>query len=360
LGVGDLSRSQKPATDGCDPSGPIVEATRTIGGLSNSNDVSAPRRIHELRIWTTAAVACGLVAAVAAAAWLSARFGIAWAARRREAVKQPPGYQAGNITAFRSSTIVLTIKRGADRFKVLQVVFGKDGSLFVTFPYFRHRTGLLSATTSPATGRPDSMVSLEQGGRVTSHLVKYSHHPTGLALFSQTGKVRSEVRRQSVKLDDQEGHLFTVLINGLHAFSPAQGKKDEGHVSPERTVVTVELPPDAGTGGTLKIVGRWHDVSRLRFANPVQSIGPFIGTVDPDGQRRPAVTLANPSDRTRHVLLLTCAVIPRLGTDSEMLLFIGGFDPRETMNDTTREAGFLAFRYPAGDADDLKHVLPCR
>ena len=78
----------------------------------------------------------------------------------------------------------------------------------------------------------------------------------------------------------------------LDAFNPAQGKKDEGHVSRERTVVTVELPPDAGEGGTLKIVGRWHDVSRLRFANPVQSIGPFIGTVDPDGQMRPAVTLA--------------------------------------------------------------------
>ena len=40
-----------------------------------------------------------------------------------------------------------------------------------------------------------------------------------------------------------------------------------------------------------------------------------------------------------------------------MLLFIGGFDPRETMNDTAREAGFLAFRYPAGDADDLKQRL---
>ena len=272
-------------------------------------------------------------------------------------MKEPPGYQAGNITAFRSSTVVLTIERGAARFKILQVVFAKDGSLFVTFPYFPHRPGLLSATTSPVTGRPDSMASLEQGGKVTSHLVKYSHHPTGLALFSQTGKVRSEVRRQSVKLDDQEGHLFTVLINGLHAFSPAQGKKDEGNVSPQRTVVTMELPPDAGADGTLKIVGRWHDASRLRFANPVQSIGPFIGTVDPDEQMGSAVILANPADGTRHVLLLTCADIPRLGTDPEMLLFIGGFDPREIMNDTTREAGFLAFRYPADDADDLKQRL---
>jgi len=52
-------------------------------------------------------------------------------------------------------------------------------------------------------------------------------------------------------------------------------------------------------------------------------------------------------------LLLTCEVVGRLGNASEMLLFLGGFDSREVMDDTSQEAGFLAFTYPAPDAHEL-------
>lgn len=272
-------------------------------------------------------------------------------------MQELPGHQATNITAFRSSTIVITVKRGIERHKILQVVFAKDRSLFITFPYFKHRTGLLSATSSLGTGRSESFASLEQGGKVSSHLVKYSHHPSGLALFSQTGKIRSEVRRQSVALDHQEGHLFTVLINGLHAFQRAEGRRDDGHIAPERIVLTFDLPTDSDPEGTLKIVGRWYDVNRLRFAGPTESVGPFIPTIDSDGRTLTAAALASPAEATRHVLLVTCGAIDRLGAEPEMLLFLGGFDPREVMNDTSRDAGFLAFTYPAADAEGLKNKL---
>lgn len=147
-------------------------------------------------------------------------------------------------------------------------------------------------------GRPDSFVNLEPGGKVTSHLVKYSHHSSGLALFSQTGKVRSEIRRQSVALDRQEGHLFSVLINGLQAFKRAVGQRDAEQVEPERTVLTFQLPPGSDVGGTLKIVGRWYDVNRLRFANPTDSAGPLFPTIDQNGQQRLTVALASPAEGT--------------------------------------------------------------
>jgi hypothetical protein len=308
-------------------------------------------------IWTKVVIGCVLAAVLSLPTMIAVRVGAAWMARRRRLQKlELRGYQAGNVTAFRSSTIVVTIKRRDHRYKLLQVGFLKDGSVFVTFPYFKHRTGLLSVTTTPATGRPEAVVNLEHGGKVTSHLIKYSHHPTGLALFSQTGKVRSEVRRQSVRLDEQEGHLFTVMINGIEAFRPARGAKDSAS-GPDRTAITFELPANADPSGTLKIVGRWYDVSRLRFAGPVVSAGPKVQTVDPDGQIRSAAALANPAEGTRHVLLLTCEVMPRVGTDPEMLMFIGGFDPREVMDDTRREAGFLAFVYPAANPGELKQKL---
>jgi hypothetical protein len=39
------------------------------------------------------------------------------------------------------------------------------------------------------------------------------------------------------------------------------------------------------------------------------------------------------------------------------MLFYGGFDAREIMDDTTKEAGFLAFLYPASNAEDLKKTV---
>ena len=99
------------------------------------------------------------------------------------------GFQAGNVDAIRSGHVVCVVTAGDLRVKAFQIVFGGDGSLFITFPYSRHRTGILSASAIPATGTRQSQVNLEQGGKVTSHLVKYSHHTDGRAHFSQTGKI---------------------------------------------------------------------------------------------------------------------------------------------------------------------------
>jgi hypothetical protein len=39
------------------------------------------------------------------------------------------------------------------------------------------------------------------------------------------------------------------------------------------------------------------------------------------------------------------------------LLFYGGFAAPAIMNDTAQEAGFLAFMYPAADAEELKKTI---
>jgi hypothetical protein len=44
------------------------------------------------------------------------------------------GHQTANVTAFRSERIILTVKRGESRNKVVQIIFQRDGSLFVNFP----------------------------------------------------------------------------------------------------------------------------------------------------------------------------------------------------------------------------------
>jgi hypothetical protein len=105
------------------------------------------------------------------------------------------GYQAQNVDAIRAERVVCAVRAGQLRVKAFQVVFHKDGSFFISFPYFRHRTGILSISSIPANGLRESQVNLEHGGKVTSHLVKYSHHVDGRAHFSQDGKVFTAIKR---------------------------------------------------------------------------------------------------------------------------------------------------------------------
>lgn len=243
------------------------------------------------------------------------------------------------------------LKGGGRRSKAFQVFFGADGSLFVTFPYFRHRVGILSSSKIPATGTAQAVVNLEHGGKVTSHLVKYSHHPDGRAHFSQTGKIFTEIKRQSLALDRQYGHMFTLLVQGLDGLEQASATKDI--TSAKKTVIDFDMQPSEA----FKFVGRWFDVSAMRFSNPTPTIGPVVPTLDPDGVQRNAILVASPHANAKHVLALSCMEIPRLGPAPEIFMFYGGFDPHEAMEDANTEAGFLAFIYPVTEAETLRERI---
>ena len=192
--------------------------------------------------------------------------------------------QSRIVKAFTSKKIVLTIQVGAVRYKAFQIVFPLDGSLFVTFPYFRHRTGILAAATIPANGQISSQVDLRVGGKIASHDVKYSHHSDGRAHFSQDGKVFTVVKRQSIALEKYQGHIFSVLIQGVEGFDQADDAKDTGY-TPKRTSLTFGFatPPDA-----VKFVGRWYDISRLPLGEQQQStVGPNFNLINPSGQQLP-------------------------------------------------------------------------
>jgi hypothetical protein len=258
-------------------------------------------------------------------------------------------YQAQNVDAIRAERIVCTLRTGQLCVKAFQIVFHKDGSFFISFPYFRHRTGLLSISSIPANGSCQSQVNLEHGGKVTSHLVKYSHHVDGRAHFSQDGKIFTAIKRQSIALDKQHGHLFSLLIQGLSALDPA---KDELQ-STKRAAIEFAMEPPAA----IKFVGRWFDVNAMRFSNPTPTIGPVVPGFDPDGNRTDQIFTASSYANARHVLAISCVPISALGPEPEIFLFYGGFSSPGIMTDPGKEAGFLAFMYPVVHAEKLRQRL---
>jgi len=165
--------------------------------------------------------------------------------------------------------------------------------------------------------------------------------------------VRTEIKRQSVALAEQQGHIFTVLIQGLEGFDEADSSKDTGS-STKRTALTFQLGEEPSPEA-IKLIGRWYDVAAIKLEGQTPAtIGPMIPVLKPDGKQQKGFLVASPYGNARHVLLITCEPIPRVSPESELLVFYGGFSAPAIMNDTAQDAGFLAFIYPAADAEELK------
>lgn len=258
---------------------------------------------------------------------------------------------------LRSERYVLAIEAGALRRKILQVQFSKrDGSLFVTFPYFEKTDGIVSlATVAP--GRETTM-ELEPGGQISSHSVKYSHHPDGNAHFSQTGRVVTSIRKKAIPLSEASGHLFTVHAQGIERFAqPTPKDERDKQPNPKRTYLSFVVP---GETQTVKLVGRLYSLQGLAERLPSGVVRPVIGTVLPDGTVGVAFVCsgpeASPSENT--ILILSCEPLPRFaGGPEASLLFMGGFDPPSVTNDFSKATSALSFSYPVANAKELRERL---
>ena len=254
----------------------------------------------------------------------------------------------------RSARFVVALETSAGRHKMLQIGFLRsDGSVYVAFPYYENTDGVVAVATYPAGAGPGISIDLTEAGRVTSHRVKFSHHASGEALFSQTGKVSPDIRRQSIPLAHLDGHLFTIQLQGPEGFAVADPTRDAEGVARQRSVVGFRFSQH--TPSAIKILGRWHPLASLVQA-ATRPLTPVMGLRNADGVIRPAFLLASPEGwpLAEHVLVLTCQEIPSLTEDPSCLTMIGGFDPVEIVHDHSRDSSFLAMSYPTEGPEDLR------
>lgn len=267
------------------------------------------------------------------------------------------------INPLRSERFIIASEAGPTKNKLFQIIFGKDGSLFINFPYYKNSDGIVSLVKFPCDTSGPIDLSLEPGGKVTSHLVKYAHHMDGEAHFSQTQKVKTEIRKRSIPLHKVIGHIFTIQLQGTKKFEILK-ERDYRNPSSKR-VLTLKLgssEPEA-----IKIVGRWYSREKLidRFFNPKSSvfeIGSNAEMIAPNGRRFSGTLLASPINNPSqdHILVLTSEKVPRIDKqEPSALTFIGGFDHHDIVGDTGRETSFLALSYPLLDLafEELKERI---
>lgn len=262
-------------------------------------------------------------------------------------------------SVLRSERFVVAVEVGGCRWNVLQVQFSSsDGSILVNFPYFRHTTGIVSLVTV-AGGTATPTLELEIGGHVSSHLVKYSHHPDGRAHFSQTGRVYTRIRKHAVPLGDADGHLFTVHAQGLREFgAPRSRDTRDQQPNVKRTVLSFRFEDQ--NVDAVKVVGHLHSAQSLGQRTGTGVIHPKMQTLAPDGTISSAfVCSAPPGSAGQHrCLLLSCVSTPRLDQGREAsLLFLGGFDSPRVANDISVGTTVLAFSYPVVNADELRRRI---
>jgi hypothetical protein len=247
---------------------------------------------------------------------------------------------------------IVTVEVAQDAHKIFQIFFNKkDGSLHLGFPYFIHKEGILSEIKiSGGTTFPTDL-SLVPGGKVTKHQVHYSHHVDGHAHFAENKKIYTKIRKKSVPLKNQSGHIFTVQIWGVPSFEKITKEKDKISTN-DRTILTFEFKemPTA-----LKFVGMWYSTRLLRKSfHGVRDNVPKASLLAPNGTLREGLLLVNPflDSGDKYALILYCEKIPNKDT-KEALTFIGGFDPPDTVFDHDRETTILSLIYPAHDAENL-------
>jgi hypothetical protein len=257
------------------------------------------------------------------------------------------------ITTFKSESYTIAVEKNYKVYKIFKIFFGKDGTLYINFPYYKYRQGLLCIAKLRKNLKPPMDVSLLPGGKLTSYYVKYSHHLDGNAAFSQDKKIFT-IKKMSVPLRELEGHIFTIQLQGLLDFEEAK-EKEIGIISVKKIFIKFPIKENK----TIKFVGQWYLIDKLKWKK--EGMGLIVDCTDPRGNIYKGSYLLSPNKEnplSNYVLLLNCKEMPLLSkTEPSTLTFIGGFDRKKIVDDLRFDTKFLAFMYPEDDFDKLKKSL---
>ncbi len=267
-----------------------------------------------------------------------------------------------NLTHWAARECVIGIATRAGWLYVCHLFFHpKDGSIFVQFPYFRDRNGVATVVRLERDGRTSGTIHFLEEGKVTSHLIKYSHHPDGRVHFSQDRKVKTEIKRQAnLPLNGPTGRLFD-----LNVFRPAAGflPLDQSRMKRGRPHLVFDYKDDVPSA--IRIRGSWRKKTDVaNWSRPPEApLGPSAKVESVvDGTRSTAFFLGQPEGYPLqdHVLVVMCnRIVLPTGVEEPTLLFFGGSDANEVLRpgDAAPPSEFLAAMYPVHDRDELERLV---
>lgn len=237
------------------------------------------------------------------------------------------------FSPIRSEKFVFSLIIGNQRFSLFKLQFQKrDGSVLIHVPYLTESNGILSLCTFPPGVSHVKEISFIDNARVTSHLVKLSHHPDGNAHFSQDGKIFTKIRNQSTPLSETNGHLFSITTKGYPLSENKKTKKD--------TKSLEFYLKDAGSLPPIKVLGYYYAKPSYDIINSHLS---YYLCAAPDSY--PLST---------SMVLVKVFVFPYSTPNEKDFTLIGGFGPNINIDEELR---FISLTYPAENFEELKERI---
>jgi len=258
----------------------------------------------------------------------------------------------GKVAAIKADQYVIATEGAGYYNKFFQINFGRDGSIFVSLPYYTGVPGVVGLWQIPKNDGAARAAPRYAAFSVTSHAVKYSHHPNGRAHFSLTGKVRTDIKKQAAEFQQANGHIFTVMVQGMAKFK-AQSYVENS--TPKRAIVPFSVWPEPRS---MKFAAHLFSESEMlrRFDNEPNT--PFFLARDNIGVSHGATLLATPFTHNGESYFLQITLIGSdfpLDDKEVFLGLIGGFDPPDHAFDETRDRSCLICIYPkTGDLEEMR------
>ncbi|MDD5687720.1 MAG: hypothetical protein PHE88_07820 [Elusimicrobia bacterium] len=121
------------------------------------------------------------------------------------------------IKQIQSDEIYLLLTSGNGFKKLGKLGFLKDNSVFFVFPEMSV-PGILSESLIDRNKSDVQKVDLGNGGKVTNETVKFMYHPDGNIHFSMEKRIRTEIKTNNVKLENQADCLFECFYENFGTF----------------------------------------------------------------------------------------------------------------------------------------------
>jgi hypothetical protein len=265
--------------------------------------------------------------------------------------------QRGRLKIYAAAEATVVVGNSAGWHQLCLMGFAADGSFYVTWPYLNVSDGIVAEITFPEVERPGPVnVSLAEHGRFTSQRVKYSHHRSGFAQFSLSGRVRNDIRRFAFPLTGPIGHLFHLQCHFPRAFKTLERLKSR------RLYLTFLVPAEPEE---FLVKGEWHRKTDI-FPNIVGrgNVGPVNTYKNRRTGERGLMTFWSPPLHspvaTHFVGIIGTQVPPVKGASEPGLVLIGGFDRHEVdpqIAPAPKIRAGLAAMYPTRSPDELRRKL---
>ena len=262
------------------------------------------------------------------------------------------------LFGYESEKITVCINRNGTSYKIFKIIFhntkdSQKASIIISFPYHKNNNGLISLATFPGKKTKIKRLSLVNGGKVTSHKIKYTHWSDGNVHFSQDGKIYTLKKEPSDSLNSSIGHIFTIQLKGLTGF---ETRLTEKRLNSKETDIELNLPAK-DEDDSIKLTGWWYASEVIHPVTDEYKKNYIFK--QKEGIESICCALESPkTSPLNNMILLLCARREFMTKEKgSHLLFIGGFDKKDKSKDINNDLHFLSMLYPARNYEVLKKQI---